>query len=394
MLVLVSDVHLTDSLRGATVPRADTFERFWVRIRASRGQRPAILCFVGDLFDVVRSARWFDTAYRPYHEPDRHVVAVVDSIVDTILERERDFFGAIRSRVAAGELEVRYVLGNHDRLLRDAPAARRRLWQALTGEDREVHFEDEAVFPDHGVLAFHGHASDAVNASPDGAATIGDAIGTELITRFPHAVRILVDESHPELDDIDDVRPVYAVPAWVRQLGVLRPELIRPVNDTWCQLVETFLSKPFVQQWTRSQRRGFAFDAGKRLRLLLELSTRRIVARGSDRRLTDLYKLLQHGFDGKMAAFAAQRLGERRGLRFVVNGHSHFANMVPLGNVGGRPAVYFNTGTWRSVHQLGHGVGGRPTFLAYDAMSYLVFFPSGDRLGRDFEWWNGALVAR
>jgi hypothetical protein len=27
-------------------------------------------------------------------------------------------------------------------------------------------------------------------------------------------------------------------------------------------------------------------------------------------------------------------------------------------------------------------------------MTYLVFFPNDDRLGRDYEWWTGAMVAR
>jgi hypothetical protein len=37
---------------------------------------------------------------------------------------------------------------------------------------------------------------------------------------------------------------------------------------------------------------------------------------------------------------------------------------------------------------------GRPSLLPYDAMSYLVFFPDGDAMNRDFEWWTGALAAR
>jgi hypothetical protein len=129
--------------------------------------------------------------------------------------------------------------------------------------------------------------------------------------------------------------------------------------------------------------------------LLLELSTGRLMARGHDQRLTQLYKVFQHAFDGKMAQYGAQRLLDQgRGMRWVVNGHSHFASMVPLGNIHGAPAAYFNTGTWRTVHQIGHAVGGRPSFLPYDAMTYLVFFPDGDKLGRDFEWWTGSLVAR
>jgi hypothetical protein len=112
--------------------------------------------------------------------------------------------------------------------------------------------------------------------------------------------------------------------------------------------------------------------------------------------LTKLYRLFQQAFDGKMAQRAAKQLvsRERQQLRYVVNGHSHFSSMVPLGSIGGTPAVYFNTGTWRTLHQIGHDLGGRPSFLAFDAMSYLVFFPSGDSMGRDYEWWTGACVAR
>ena len=65
-----------------------------------------------------------------------------------------------------------------------------------------------------------------------------------------------------------------------------------------------------------------------------------------------------------------------------------------LGRIDGHPAVYFNTGTWRAVHQIGHDLGGRPSFLPYDAMSYLVFFPSDDKLNREYEWWTGAMVTR
>lgn len=393
MAIFVSDIHLTDTLHGAAIPRSDAFERFWIRIQAARGKRPAHLCFAGDLFDIVRSPKWFETRHRPYDDPGNSVVAVVEQIVDAILQREKAFFDVLRGRVEAGELVIHYVLGNHDRLLRYAPTARKKIWKALTGRDEDVAFPNEIEFPDHGVLAYHGNRADDINYDPEGAGTIGDAIGSELILQFPQSVRSMTGEEHPELDDVDDVRPVYAVPAWVRQLGVFDRRLMRPVHETWVQLIETFLSKPFVKQWLRDKHKRFGFDTGKKLRLLLELSTKRIIAKGSDRRMTELYRIMQHAFDGKMAKLGARLITERQGIRYVVNGHSHFASMQPLGNIDGRPAVYFNTGTWRAVHQIGHGIGGRPTFLPYDAMSYLVFFPSGDPLGRDYEWWTGAMVA-
>ncbi|NCQ61811.1 MAG: hypothetical protein GW913_14220 [Myxococcales bacterium] len=393
MLICVSDIHLTDSLHGAHVSREETFERFWTRIAVARLDRPARLCFVGDLFDLVRSPRWLDGAYRPYHEPDAPVRAVVLAIVESIVAREQGFFDAIRRRVEAGELEVTYLLGNHDRLLAHCPQARRVAWRALTGRDEEIEFHTEQVFPEHGVLAYHGHLGDPVNESLDGGGTIGDALGVELITRFPRMMRRIVgEEGSAILEDIDDVRPIYAVPSWVRHVGVVRGDLLGPVNRTWASLVEEFLHRPFVRQWIRGQRKGLRFDTGKKLELMLQLSTKKLVARGQDQRLTKLYKVVQHGFDGRMAARGVEELEARRGLRFVVNGHSHFASMVPLGNVDGRPAAYFNTGTWRTVHQIGNALGGRPSFLAYDAMTYLVFFPGGDPLGRDYEWWTGAMV--
>jgi UDP-2,3-diacylglucosamine pyrophosphatase LpxH len=161
----------------------------------------------------------------------------------------------------------------------------------------------------------------------------------------------------------------------------------------WSEVVDEFLANDFVKRWLTTQRKTFSLDLGKKLRLLLELSRNKLIAHGSDEKLTQLYRFIQHSFDGKMSTVAAGELGRRRGLRYVVNGHSHFPSMQPLGTIDGKPAVYFNTGTWRAVHQIGHDLGGRPSFLRYDAMSYLVFFPSDDKLGRDYEWWTGALVA-
>ena len=396
LLIFVSDIHLTDRLHGNAVSKADQLARFWERIQAVRGKRPAELCVVGDLFDLVRSPTWLDGRHRPYHGASTNgVVKNVEAIVQETIRREQGFFDALKAKIASGELVFHYVLGNHDRLLRTAPAAQKAIAGALGLKELVLH--DQLELRDHGVLAYHGNVGDPINASPDGDATIGDAIGSELILKFPRKLRSLVGADHPEvdhIDDIDDVRPVYAVPAWVRQQSAIRRELHRSISEVWSEVVEEFLAIDFVQQWLRSQHKLLAFDLGKKLRLLLELSRNKVIAHGSDERMTQVYRFLQHGFDGKMATVAATELQRRKGVRFVVNGHSHFPSMQPLGRIEGRPAVYFNTGTWRAVHQIGHDLGGRPSFLPYDAMSYLVFFPEGDKLGREYEWWTGAMVAR
>jgi UDP-2,3-diacylglucosamine pyrophosphatase LpxH len=396
LLVLVSDIHLTDRLHGNAVAKAEQFARFWQRIAAARGGRPAQLCVVGDLFDVVRSPAWHEGRHRPYHGASTNgVVKTVETIVRETLRREHEFFAALRAKIASGELEFHYVVGNHDRLLRFAPGARRAIADALGLHELVLHSELE--FPEHRVLAYHGHGADPINASPDGDATIGDAIGNELIVRFPRKLRALVGDDHPEvadIDDIDDVRPVYAVPAWVRQQSAIRKDLHRTISAVWSDVVDEFLANDFVRSWLDARAKRFSLDLGKKLRLLLELSRTGVIAHGSDGRLTQLYRFFQHGFDGKLAELAAKELARRRGFRYVVSGHSHFASMQPLGHIDGAPAVYFNTGTWRAVHQIGHDLGGRPSFLPYDAMTYLVFFPERDPLGRDYEWWTGAMVAR
>ena len=393
MLILVSDLHLTDTLKGGAVGKDKLFERFWTRINAARGQRPAEICFIGDVFDIVRSPTWLQTQHRPYHDVSPPLVAVVDSIVDAILEREKDFITAIRKRVQTGELKMHYVLGNHDRLLAHAPQARQKIWKAFTGlQSPDVVFPQECIFPYHQVLAFHGHRTDFICHEPDGSAPIGDAIGTDLIVRFPTVLREQLEDDLPELDDIDDVRPLFAVPAWVRHFASTRPGILKPTAKTWQQVVEDFLETPFVHDWMRAKK-GFVSE-GAKLKLLLQLSTGRIMRKTSDHRLSQLYKFFQHSFDGRFARQAAQRLNEgSEGLRYVVNGHSHFASMTPLGQIHGEPACYFNTGTWRTVHQMGNLLDGRPTFVPYDAMSYLVFFPEEDALGRNYEWWTGAMTS-
>lgn len=396
LLIFVSDIHLTDRLHGNAVSKAEQFARFWERIRIARGKRPAEMCVVGDLFDLVRSPSWFDGRHRPYHGASNNgVVKNVEQIVTDTIERERGFFDALKAKIASGELLFHYVVGNHDRLLMTSKGAQQAIADALSLPSITLHKEKE--FPDHGVLAYHGNVGDPINASPDGDATIGDAIGSELILKFPRMLRKMVGHDHPgveEIDDIDDVRPVYAVPAWVRQQSAIRKDLLRPISQVWSEVVDEFLANDFVKQWLKTQHKTWSLDLGKKLRLLLELSRNKVMAHGSDERLSQLYRFFQHSFDGKMQELAAKELMRRKGLRYVVNGHSHFPSMQPLGRLGDKPAVYFNTGTWRAVHQIGHDLGGRPSFLPYDAMSYLVFFPTDDKLNRDYEWWTGAMVTR
>jgi UDP-2,3-diacylglucosamine pyrophosphatase LpxH len=392
LLILVSDLHLTDGCVVPHVSRAAQFERFWERIERTRQGQPVEIAFIGDLFDVVRSPQWHSGAHRPYHAPSPGLDAATASIARSIIAREQPFFDAIRKRVEAGAARVSYVLGNHDRLVGESPTAREAIRTAFTGRGDSSPFPTVGRWPEYGVLAYHGHTVDDLCHERDGSAPLGDAVGSELIVKFPMVIRKETGLDDPQLDDIDDVRPIYAVPSWVRALATGRKGVGRRVGTAWSGLVEEFFSVPFVKEWFKDHHRPLSFDFARKVRTVLSLSAKRML--GVDQKIVHAYNVLFHWMDGRFAQSAAKALEkpDNAGLSYVVNGHSHFAAMQPLGNVNGVPACYFNTGTWRTVHQLG-SAAGTPAFLAYDSMAYLVFFPKGDRLGRKFEWWNGAMVS-
>ncbi|BDG10388.1 hypothetical protein [Anaeromyxobacter paludicola] len=328
---------------------------------------------------------------KPYHPPSPEQAAVVLEAVEATIAAERRFFDALRGKVEDGTLEVHYLLGNHDRLLAHAPAARAAVRRALGLPGGEAALPTRMIFPEERVLAYHGHTVDAVCHEPDGSAPLGDLLASELIVRFPVEIRRALQVEQASLDDIDDVRPVLAVPAWVRTLAEGEPrQVARVVARVWRDLIEEFLENPFVKDWMKAHHRPLKLDLAQRVKLLLALSAR--AKQRDEPRLTQLYYLLFRLIDVRLAKAAVKELEKRehRGLSYVVNGHTHFAGMKPLGVVQGESACYFNTGTWRTLHQLGNVARGRPSFLAYDAAAYLVFFGPGDPLGRRFEWWQGA----
>lgn len=390
MLVFISDLHLRPGA-PSPVAREAQLRRLWQRLEGGQPGAPVRLVLLGDVFDLVRAPAWLTAPVRPYAEPSPEQAAVVEGIVDATVAADAPFFAAVRQKVEQGSLHVEYVLGNHDRLLAHAPRARAAVRAALGMKGGDDALPTSLVFPEEGVLAYHGHVLDPLCHEPGGAAPLGDVIASELIMRFPAEIRRRVDLPDRRLDDVDDVRPILAVPGWVRMAAAEQPAFLsQVVGRVWRDLIDDFLSDAWVRAWMREHHRPLKLDFAQRVKLLLALSAR---ARPRDEpRLAQLYYAAMRLIDVRFARAAVKALERRehRGLRFVVNGHTHFAAMTPLGLVNGQPGCYFNTGTWRQLRQLGAVVRGRPAFLDYDAAAFLVFYGPGDPLGRTFEWWQGA----
>jgi UDP-2,3-diacylglucosamine pyrophosphatase LpxH len=389
MLVFISDIHLRAGGR-TNVPRVEQLKRFWQRIDSARRSDKVTLAFVGDTFDLVRDPSWFATEHRPYHPMTPELEKQIEKLVRATLVAEKDFFSVLRAQTATGALDIELILGNHDHLLNSVPGARKAIREAFGIKGGTDEFPMERRFEDEGVLAYHGHVADAVSSNDEGP-PFAELFCPELITRFPLEIRKQLDLQHPHLDDIDDVRPVVAVPTWVRTLATSEGKAVgEKISKVWSGLVEEFLDNPHVVTWFKRNHKRFRFDFAQKMKVLLAMSARRGLREES--RFTAahdvLFRLLDTKFSGTAAKKLTQKGNER--MRYVVNGHTHFANMTPLGTLNGQRACYFNVGTWRTVHQLGHE--GSPSFMPFDAMGYLAFFGKKDPLGRELEWWQGAVL--
>ena len=70
MLVLFSDVHLTDGSSGETI-KSGAFEKFTFHVKdmvETAGAQELEIVFLGDIFDVIRSRTWLDTNIRPWSD--------------------------------------------------------------------------------------------------------------------------------------------------------------------------------------------------------------------------------------------------------------------------------------------------------------------------------------
>jgi hypothetical protein len=286
MLVVISDLHLTDGTSGETI-KAGAFERFAGELSSLATQasvRSDDTCapvdgvdvlLLGDIIDVIRSSRWLDHQLRPWDDADR-IAPVVHDITAATLAQNAESLAYLRKRKGAlpvrlndgatveVPLRLHFMVGNHDwmyhlpgaaydasrKLVRDAFG----LADGTHGDDgiflhsvddivvgkTRIAADDEGragplrdLMRAHGVVARHGDVFDAFNYDASrgrDASSLGDCMVIELLNRFPHAVaqRLglpLDDRLILGLREIDNVRPLLMIPTWL--LSVLRREEAR-----------------------------------------------------------------------------------------------------------------------------------------------------------------------
>jgi hypothetical protein len=445
VLVIISDLHLTDGTSGETI-RVGAFRSFRESLRElaydaswrSHERYSPIdridLVLLGDILDVIRSTRWCDAPadVRPWGDQnDPRLSEMVSRITDDVIANNRESLAILKSlhnpdimslpptgpdggvaikppaRVPV-PVRIHYLVGNHDWLFHlKGPAydeIRGRIVEAIGLETPNTSpfphdpFESaliEQIYREHRVFARHGDIFDPSNFEHSrDASSLGDAIVIELLDKFGMSVRQQVgsrlpDACHAGLKEIDNVRPLSMIPIWVDGLltNTCTPDLAKEIKGIWNNLVYQFLRLDFVK--------ARPFGSSILIKLGFEISSEVPMAG-----LSDVAAWFSSKFGGGRAeTFYPYALHEKAftesWAKFIVYGHTHHYEIVPLQSIQQGSditnQIYINSGTWRPVHELARFHPGQKQFVGYHVMTYLTFFKGDERKGRAFECWTGAL---
>ena len=435
MLILISDLHLMDDTAGAHHLEPLAVHRaFWelaLRTREARTTDLSIV-LVGDIFDLIRTERWFDVplAERPWGERPSEAAAL--RIFEGIVEHNAQTFEILKgTHDEEFGFPVKpkrvFIPGNHDRLCNLYPSLRRRVRECLGMEPTDEPFDHDYIDVDHALFARHGQEWDSHNFEPvsDPAArrglhlpledylqtSIGDIMASELASRLPGAVRDHLPRNHPQRESIYekfgelfDVRPLVAIVQWLAyEIGGFDAAVRRAVDEARRDTARIVRTLPFVQEWLEKHDRPMdPFDHSDRVRLLLRMLERR-GRYGVEPVLKRISKSVREpgSHYSRRAADDFVRLDRHADLRdailYVAYGHTHMPVQRPIEvvqqNGRQRDRIYLNTGTWRP-HMI-----PSPThrgFARFDNLDFTLIYKPGERMWGEhvsgwasFEAWAG-----
>jgi hypothetical protein len=415
MLIVVSDFHLMDGTAGAHHVEPGVFRSTMndlaAHARESQATELSIL-FLGDLFDLVRTERWFDypLEQRPWGSAPSGEALV--SIFEGVVANNAETFGLLSGSLAREfgfpvEPARLFIPGNHDNVVNEHPELRRRVRELLAMPPGDEPFPRHILDIEHGLFARHGHEFDRLNFEGSEAydagelfipeddyvpLPIGDPMACEFAAKIGPLVASYLPEQHPNrariaerLRDVVDVRPLTGMAAWVMwQVSQVDEHTRECINRGMREAAQSVHDLEFTKQWyEKHDRLGWdeADDFQTMLRLLRSfkpLNFKRIL-RAADK--VAAFK----GAGDRYASAAAEdfrRLAahpDGDDVYYVMYGHTHLAKQVPIGVVGDAPneryRMYLNTGTWRPTHRMLLGGDG---FASWKEITYALLYRPGE----------------
>lgn len=374
------------------------------------------LVFLGDVFDLWRSERWFDYPLEARPWGDAPSEEAVTDVFEGVLAANAEMLELVSGSVAERfgfpvEPERIFVPGNHDRLVNASAALRRRARESLgispAADDEPLphHVLDE----EHGLFARHGHewdqfsfagsptldAGEEIAVPPEDyrPTAIGDVMACEFACRLAPLVARELGPDHPSVDSITeqmrtvtDVRPVQAAMQWAAwQATQFDDRESEAVNAAIRVAARDVREIPFVRRWIESEDE-WGLDRADLFQMLVRaLGSLELMDNERILGFVDNVSSGQRDIDAHVPAREFERLDRHPGvgenIYYVLYGHTHEAVQRPVALLGRPPEVryrvYFNTGTWRPVHRpLTYPAGA---FASWREMTYVLVYRPGER---------------
>jgi UDP-2,3-diacylglucosamine pyrophosphatase LpxH len=401
MLIVLSDLHLSEAqstqVGGMRFNRnlpSETYQDYFTEINQivlANKIKKVDFVLDGDILELTRSAFWLDGEDRPYmdnsavtegSDAEKTLLKIINAICAE--EKVAETIHAFRKLESFFDCEINlhYLLGNHDRLVNTTPAVRRRVREAfgLAGDD--ALFDHRFIFktPQDQPLCFvrHGHEYDRVNFSFNtddletiptdfseevyGRPCLGDIITIEFGAALPRYFvevygedAILKDPTllalYKRLMAFDDVRPTTALLAYLFSMPEVKKRL------TW-EYMKPCIEKAFdtiSDNEALSDLIQESDSLGKGQRLLLDgILDLDLLERGVPYWVV---KQLMKNVSKQIKLKSQTRWAKREELindpnsecRCVISGHTHFPEISLISARKGDEKYYINTGTWRNI---------------------------------------------
>lgn len=400
MLVVLSDLHLSDLKSTQIGPRQfyrnlppDIYRSYFHELNQiiiANNDEHLDFVLAGDILEISRSSLWLKGENRPYIDnddvlPGSEVEKIILDIIENIAQEERvkgtlDLFRQIQDNFDV-EVNLHYILGNHDRLVNATPEVRTKVRELLGLELSNTLIPQHLVFEDYRGQPFclvrHGHEYDPTNFSLNlqaldqipteipqsayGKASLGDIITIEYGASLPwlfeeiYGKEAILNQDAllamwQRLNEFDDVRPTSAWSAYLFSTpGISREKAWELLEPCFIEIINNLRD---IEHFSKTLRDSEAVSEVVRIALmsLLKLG---VFKKGIPYWLvnTMMYSISSAKFESqvKWAKKEALIQDKTSGCQCVISGHTHFAEVSLISASENTQRYYINTGTWRNV---------------------------------------------
>ncbi len=373
---VVSDVHMNDRPYNhdehAENQRRKHFREFLTHLVKTHDDKneQLILVLNGDILDIMGS--WFGTT-RPWDEDTHQVEAVLLEVIQRILSNNQAIFQQFSHLLAFNNVQIIYVIGNHDSMLNFYPASKSLIQATVSPDEKSQNqflFMNSFESMELGLYAEHGHRLDSFNhndpkspfvnnpfdpaLSAKNRFTFGDYVEVLVINRFVEEITKklsllgysaeTITVIRQELQDIQYLRPLTLIPLWVKNTA--KQFRKHPENEEKEESIESVILSVMAEILDTNTTRPLLEKLNLPRKFMTPLLHWFVHLPGTLPLVTFIISTIYSRSHSNRSQFRlAQRLHRNKGYKFITFGHTHGPAALSLSHDG----YYFNTGSWLPI---------------------------------------------